>query len=221
MIKVAYCNVKDLDLEKTYPILPESRKEKVDNFIFDKDKKLSSGVYLLLKKMLDEENIEDPIIETEKDGKPYISNHENIHFNMSHAGRMVACAISDKEIGIDIEKIDPLIDMKIAQTFFYNSEYNNIKKSDKRVDQFFKYWVLKESYMKYTGLGFLLDLDKFEIILEDGETKVKNQIPDLKENEDNVKFSYFDLNQYKLAICSENEVAEIFEYDLEDLYKVL
>lgn len=218
MIKVAYCNVKDLDLEKAYPLLPESRKEKVDNFIFDKDKKLSSGVYLLLKKMLDEENIENPIIETEKDGKPYISNYENIHFNMSHAGRMVACAISDEEIGIDIEKIDPLIDMKIAQTFFYNSEYDNIKKSDNRVDQFFKYWVLKESYMKYTGLGFLLDLDKFEIILDDVETKVKNQKPELKENEDNVKFSYFDLNQYKLAICSENKVDEIFEYNLEDLY---
>ena len=218
MIKVAYCNVKDLDLEKTYPILPESRQEKVDNFIFDKDKKLSSGVYLLLKKMLDEENIDDPIIETEKDGKPYISNYENIHFNMSHAGRMVACAISDEEIGIDIEKIDPLIDMKIAQTFLYNSEYDNIKKSDNRVDQFFKYWVLKESYMKYTGLGFLLDLDKFEIVIDDGETKVKNQNPELKENEDDVKFSYFDLNQYKLAICSENEADEIFEYNLEDLY---
>lgn len=218
MIKVAYCNVKDLDLEKTYPILPESRQEKVDNFIFDKDKKLSSGVYLLLKKMLDEENIDDPIIETEKDGKPYISNYENIHFNMSHAGRMVACAISDEEIGIDIEKIDPLIDMKIAQTFFYNSEYDNIKKSDNRVDQFFKYWVLKESYMKYTGLGFLLDLDKFEIVIDDGETKVKNQNPELKENEDDVKFSYFDLNQYKLAICSENEADEILEYNLEDLY---
>ena len=143
MIKVAYCNVKDLDLEKIYPILPESRQEKVDNFIFDKDKKLSSGVYLLLKKMLDEENVNDPIIETEKDGKPYISNYDNIHFNISHAGRMVACAISDEEIGIDIEKIDPLIDMKIAQTFFYNSEYENIKKSDNRVDQFFKYWDLK------------------------------------------------------------------------------
>lgn len=218
MIKVAYCNVKDLDLEKTYPILPESRQEKVDNFIFDKDKKLSSGVYLLLKKMLDEENIDDPIIETEKDGKPYISNYENIHFNMSHAGRMVACAISDEEIGIDIEKIDPLIDMKIAQTFFYNSEYDNIKKSDNRVDQFFKYWVLKESYMKYTGLGFLLDLDKFEIVIDDGKTKVKNQNPELKENEDDVKFSYFDLNQYKLAICSENKAEEILEYDLEDLY---
>ena len=72
--------------------------------------------------------------------------------------------------------------------------------------------------MKYTGLGFLLDLDKFEIVIDDGETKVKNQNPELKENEDDVKFSYFDLNQYKLAICSENEADEILEYNLEDLY---
>ena len=54
MIKVAYCNVKDLDLEKSYPLLPENRKEKADHFIFDKDKKLSCGAYLLLKKLLDE-----------------------------------------------------------------------------------------------------------------------------------------------------------------------
>ena len=218
MIKVAYCNVKDLDLEKSIPILPENRKEKADNYIFDKDKKLCCGAYLLLKKLLAEENVEEPIIETEKDGKPYISNYDDVYFNMSHAGRMVACAISDKEIGIDIEKIDPLIDLKIAQNFFYNSEYENIKKSDNYVGEFFKYWVLKESYMKYTGLGFLLDLDKFEIISDGDETKVSNQIPDLKENEDNVKFSYFDLNQYKLAICSENKAEEILEYDLEDLY---
>ena len=218
MIKVAYCNVKDLDLEKSYPLLPENRKEKADHFIFDKDKKLSCGAYLLLKKLLDEENIENPIIETEEDGKPYISNHENVYFNMSHAGRMVACAISDSEIGIDIEKIDPLIDMKIAQTFFYNSEYENIKKSESRVDEFFKYWVLKESYMKYTGLGFLLDLDKFEIVIDEDEIKVKNQTPELKENEENIQFSFFDLSPYKLAISCEEKVDEIFEYEINDLY---
>ena len=218
MIKVAYCNVKDLDLEKSYPLLPENRKEKADNYIFDKDKKLCCGASLLLKKLLDEENIGDPIIETEKDGKPYISNYDDVYFNMSYAGRMVACAISDKEIGIDIEKIDPLIDMKIAQTFFFNSEYQNIKNSESRVDEFFKYWVLKESYMKYTGLGFLLDLDKFEIICDDGEISVKNQKEELKEDEDKVQFSYFDLNQYKFAISCEDKVDEIFEYKMEDLY---
>ena len=216
MIKAVYCNVKDLDLEKSYSLLPESRRKKAESFIFDKDKKLSCGVYLLLRKLLEEENIEDPIIKTEKEGKPYISNYDNIHFNMSHAGKMVACAISDEEIGIDIEKIDPLIDMKIAQTFFYNSEYEDIKKSDDKVDKFFKYWVLKESYMKYTGLGFNLDLDSFEIIIENEE---ENEIH-LKENPEDVdlKFNLFNVEDYKIGIASHYDVPDLIEYDLDDLY---
>ena len=218
MIKVAYCNVKDLDLEKSYKLLPENRKEKADKFIFDKDKKLSCGAYLLLKKLLEEENIDEPIIETEKDGKPYISNYEDVHFNMSQSNRMVACAISDREIGIDIEKKDPLIDLKIADTFFINGEYQTVKKSEDSIDEFFKYWVLKESYMKYTGLGFLLKTDSFEIIDDEDGFKVKNQNPNLKEDEDKIKFSLFDLNPYKLAISSQTEVDEIFEYNVEDLY---
>ena len=151
-------------------------------------------------------------------GKPYISNHEDICFNMSQSNRMVACAISNREIGIDIEKKDPLIDLKIADTFFINSEYQTVKKSENSIDEFFKYWVLKESYMKYTGLGFLLKTETFEIIDDEDGFKVRNQNPDLKEDEDKIKFSFFDLNPYKLAISSEDEVDEIFEYNVEDLY---
>ncbi len=218
MIKVAYCNVGKLNLEKAYPLLPQERKDKADSFIFDKDKKLSAGAYLLLKKLLKEENIDEFTTEVEKDGKPYISNHENIYFNFSHSNRMVACAISDSEVGIDIEKKDPLIDLKIADTFFFNSEYRTIKKSDDSIDEFFKYWVLKESYMKYTGLGFLLELKQFEIIFDGDEIKVEVKIPDLKEDGEKVKFSLFDLNPYKLAVSSEYKVDEIFEYDIDDLY---
>ena len=111
-----------------------------------------------------------------------------------------------------------MIDLKIADTFFINSEYQTVKKSENSIDEFFKYWVLKESYMKYTGLGSLLKTATFEIIDDEDGFKVRNQNPDLKEDEDKIKFSFFDLNPYKLAISSENEVDEIFEYDVEDLY---
>ena len=50
MIKLAYLNVENLDLEKSYKMLPQKRKDKVDFYRFDKDKKLSAGAYLLLKK---------------------------------------------------------------------------------------------------------------------------------------------------------------------------
>ena len=49
MIKVAYCDVSNLDMIKAYELLPKNRKEKFDNFRFDKDKKLSAGAFQLTK----------------------------------------------------------------------------------------------------------------------------------------------------------------------------
>ena len=122
MIKLAYCNVDNLDLKKVYRLLPENRSEKVDYYRFEKDKKLSAGVYLILKKLLDGENIVHPIFKTEKYGKAYISNHENIYFNLSHSSKIVLCAISEKEVGVDVENIDHEIDLDIAKHYFYNSD---------------------------------------------------------------------------------------------------
>ena len=145
MIKLAYCNVENLDLKKAYGLVSKNRREKIDFYRFENDKKLSAGAYLLLKKLLSEENITNPLFKTEKHGKAYISNHENIHFNLSHSGKVVLCAISDREVGIDIEYIDPEIDLNIAKHYFYNSEYENIMKAENRVEEFLKFWVLKES----------------------------------------------------------------------------
>lgn len=209
MIKLAYCNVENLDLTKAYPLLPQNRKEKVDYFRFMKDKKLSSGAYLLLDKLLSEEDITKPIFKTEKYGKSYISNYENIYFNLSHSGSMVACAISDTEVGVDVEYNDPTIDLDIAKHYFYNSEYDNIIKSDNPSNEFFNYWVLKESYMKYTGLGFNLELDSFEIIIKDRIS--------LKNDKNNLKFNLFDIEDYKLAICSKYDVKNFTKYSVDDL----
>ena len=209
MIKLVYCDVSDLDLSESYLHLSDERKEKVNNFRFIKDKKLSAGAYLLLKKLLNEENIVRPIFKTGEYGKAYISNYENIHFNLSHSGKFVSCAISDSEVGIDVEYNDPAIDLDIAKQYFFNTEYENIMQSEKPSDEFFNYWVLKESYMKYTGLGFNLELDEFEIMIKD---KIE-----LKDDKDHLKFNLFDIENYKLAICSKYNVDKPIKYNITDL----
>ena len=209
MIKLAYCNVEDLNLDKAYELLPNYRKDKVDNFRFIKDKKLSSGAFLLLKKLLDEINITEPVFKIGKYGKAYISNYENIYFNLSHSSNVVACAISDMEVGVDVEYIDSEIDLNIAKNYFYNEEYENIIKSKNPADEFFNYWVLKESYMKYTGLGFNLELNSFEIIKKD---KIA-----LKNNKNNLKFNLFTIDNYKLAICSKYDVNNYEKYQSKEL----
>lgn len=210
MIKLAYCNIENLDLKKAYIRVSENRQKKIDFYRFEKDKKLSAGAYLLLKKLLSEENILNPTFKTEKYGKTYISNCENIYFNLSHSGKAVLCAISDMEVGADIEYIDPEIDLNIAKHYFYNSEYENIMNAENRADEFFKYWVLKESYMKYTGLGMNLELDSFEIIIDD-EIKLKNDA-------NNLKFNLFNIKDYKIGVSSHYNVSELIEYDVDELY---
>ena len=210
MIRLAYCNVEDLDLKRAYPLVSKKRQEKIDFYRFDKDKKLSAGAYLLLKKLLSEENITKPHFKTGKYGKAYISNHENIYFNLSHSGKMVLCAISDKEVGADIEYIDPAIDLNIAKNFFYNSEYESIMNGENKHDEFFKYWVLKESYMKYTGLGMNLSLDSFEIILKDTIS--------LKDDNNSLKFNLFNVENYEIGIAGHYDVPNLIEYDINELY---
>jgi len=210
MIKIAYCNVENLDLNKSYNLVSKNRQEKINFYRFEKDKKLSAGAYLLLKKLLVNENITNPTFKTERYGKTYISNFENIYFNLSHSGKMVLCAISDMEVGVDIEYNDPEIDLDIAKHYFYNSEYENIMNSKHPTDEFFKYWVLKESYMKYTGLGMNLNLNSFEIIIGD-EIKLKN-------DNKNLKFNLFNISNYKIGIASHYNVSELIEYNADELY---
>lgn len=210
MIKLAYCNVEDLDLKKAYPLASKNRQEKIDFYRFDKDKKLSCGAYLLLMKLLSEENIIGPEFEFNEYGKAYISNHEGIYFNLSHSGKMVLCAISDKEVGADIEYIDPEIDLDIARHYFYNSEYRGIMNAESKAEEFFKYWVLKESYMKYTGLGMNLQLDSFEIMIGD-EIQLKDDDKDLK-------FGLFDIGDYKIGIAGHYKVSDLIEVDIDELY---
>ena len=209
MIRLAYCNVENLDLKKAYSSVSKDRQDKIDFYRFEKDKKLSAGAYLLLKKLLSEENITNPLFKTEKYGKAYISNFENVYFNLSHSGKMVLCAISDREVGVDIEYSDPEIDLNIAKLYFYNGEYESIMNSKNPADEFVKYWVLKESYMKYTGLGMNLKLDSFEIKIGD-EIKLKN-------DDEGLKFNLFNVENYKIGIASHYEVSNLIEYDVTEL----
>lgn len=227
MIKIAICNVKELEVEKAIPQVSSKRQDKIRMYHFIKDKKLSCGAELLLNKMLFEENISDPKYSEDYYHKPYIKNHD-IEFNLSHSKEMVACAISDKTVGIDIEYVEKDIDLNIAKQYFYDKEYENIIQSENKADEFFKYWVLKESFMKYTSLGFNLELNEFNIDIKDEDINVilknkKKTLSQIRNNKnrtislDNLYLNFFEFKDYKLAITSQEEVSEFRIYDVKEL----
>ena len=85
--------------------------------------------------------------------KPYLKNYDNIFFNVSHSDCFVVCAINNKEIGVDIQKITKYND-QIAKYIFDNNEYESLKFS-KNIDLLFtKLWAKTESILKLQGKGF-------------------------------------------------------------------
>lgn len=93
-------------------------------------------------------------------GKPYATGLP-VFFSISHSGDMVVCAVSEKEIGIDIEKIRP-VNLRAAEKFATEKELAYIKNNE---NGFFDIWTLKEAFFKCIGTGLGADIKKvsFEI----------------------------------------------------------
>ena len=94
-------------------------------------------------------------------GKPYLIDCPNIHFNISHSGDYIACAISEEPVGIDIEQIKSA-DIHIAHRFFAMDEVEYIQ-SDDANSRFYEVWTMKESRIKLEGLGLYKPLSSFSV----------------------------------------------------------
>ncbi|MEK4663733.1 4'-phosphopantetheinyl transferase superfamily protein [Priestia sp. FSL H7-0729] len=103
-------------------------------------------------------------------GKPSLSHHTNVPFNVSHSGDWIALISGGtNELGVDLEKIAP-IDMQIAERFFspMESQFLAAVPVDRQMETFYRLWTLKESYIKAVGMGLSIPLDSFAILLDEG-----------------------------------------------------
>ena len=93
-----------------------------------------------------------------KYGKPCFRIHPEVRFNISHSGDLVICAVSDFEIGIDIQEKSRMNTDRIAKKIMSSAEHKKYLESSERQDFFYRVWVMKESYVKWTGDGITREL---------------------------------------------------------------
>ena len=99
----------------------------------------------------------------DKNGKPYIKNLPDFHFNISHSENAVVVAISNSEVGIDCEKLRSA-DLRIAKRRFTEKEYAYITEDSSNTDlRFFEIWTKKEAFLKQNGKGITLPLNSFDV----------------------------------------------------------
>ena len=181
MMKIYYLNLMDCrdlpdDFFKTW--LPESSRKRIAGFRNDKVRRSKMLGESMVRSILFRERgmtPEDYSIVLGEHGKPYVVGMpEPFYFNISHSGDYVVCAVSDREIGIDIERIGK-VRMEVARRFFHPEEIKVLEAlpESRQTDAFFSYWSVKEAFLKYTGAGLSASLSVFEVLFEGNRVRVQ------------------------------------------------
>ena len=143
-------------------------------------------------------------------GKPYLAGDTGLHFNLSHSGERVICALSDRPVGTDIQLVEPEPRLKLARRFFFPDELDYIRSRPDRAAQaaaFFRLWALKESVLKFTGQG-LFPLREFEFQIEDRPVLRRGRLAD------RLQFWEEASPGYQIALCGEAPFEEPERIDL-------
>lgn len=193
-------SIPDSYFERSISTLPSPLKERALRCSSTAVKRQRAGGALLLTKVLRENGIELPVFSFGEHGKP---KAEGIYFNISHSANLIALALSENEVGCDIELIRNA-PFHIADRFFSPDEQKWIFSFSKEDTNraFFRIWTAKESYMKYKGMGFSLPPSAFEIGL-------KNKNSPFIANDPECFFKEYCGEGFVLTICScDNDFAD-------------
>ncbi len=152
-------DLSDDEYFKWYSLMSKSKKERVDRFRFVEDKKRTVAGEMLARKMISEYCGVSPeaiAFEVAENGKPYAKGL-NVHFNISHSGDFVVCAVDNNPVGIDIEKVRP-IDYFVIKRVCSEQELNEINQlldnksetisNPTVLQKFFEIWTKKEATYK-------------------------------------------------------------------------
>lgn len=154
-----------------------------------------------------DEQIEIKIKRKEK-GKPFLESPLGVYVSATHSGEYCMIAVSDQEIGIDLQTHERLRGetandsdercLKLSNRFFHPEEYELVKLNVKQ--NFFDVWSAKESYVKYTGEGIDDNFWTYSVLPEN-ITKIPASWTKM-----NVFFEMIDFKKdYSLFICSETK----------------
>ena len=132
-------------------------------------------------------------------GKPYLKGYPKFYFNISHTRNALAVAVSDSEVGVDIERVKAA-EHGISDRFFALPEREYIVNSLNPDKAFYEVWTRKESYIKYIGQGLSMSLTSFSVL----DTELENLT------------TVFERGDYLISVCNKGQ-SPVSIYDVDVL----
>lgn len=161
-------------------IQPEE-KARISRYVFQNDAKSSLVGRLMLRKYVHLSTkmpYEEIRFGRDDRGKPHLLGVGDVSlgFNISHQGDYVVLAgNTQKNVGIDVMKIEKPVNKNIPEFFrlmnrqFSKHEWCMIRSFPTEMEQvacFYRFWCLKESYVKNIGIGINIPLHEISFCLK-------------------------------------------------------
>ena len=117
--------------------------------------------FLMLKELLVENNLvpasDSLLFGFNSHGKPHLTAHSHIHFNISHCPKAIAVAVDDKPIGVDVERYVTPSD-SLLNYCMNDNEVKQVLASPFPERTFASFWTQKEALFKQRGTGITHEL---------------------------------------------------------------
>ncbi len=110
-----------------------------------------------------------PAVARRPGGKPWFPAAPQRRFSLSHSGGLALCALSDREVGADVELVRPRR-AGLARYVLGDREFQWFTAQGGRWEDFYTLWTLKEARAKCTGEGLRGPAREIAVpLLEPGE----------------------------------------------------
>jgi 4'-phosphopantetheinyl transferase len=215
--------------------LPIDELKRIDQYVYQRDVKFTLIGQLLIRYLLTRvfhKKSSSFVIQRTKYHRPFIQSNRSFDFNLSHHNQLVCIAGTfHGQIGCDTmlyrtEKIRK-DNYELFRKKFTLNEYNAIEKDR---NNFYRLWCLKESYVKWLGIGIGFPLLRLNFhlqsktwnsneIISDTILEIDNQL-----NKNNIRFDeqiifLSDNEQQIITLClSMNNPCQSFvELNIDDI----
>lgn len=193
--------------QKAYGYVDEGRRKKVDACRTVQMKAASLAAGFLAQYALDQSGYADCRILYGEKGQPFLQKKDRVEkeppacLSLSHSGDYAVCAVSDRPVGVDIQK-RTAVRTGMLRHFFTEDECGRFVRRfeteqtradwggsalskdpaqgrssflpEAAAEEFLRLWTAKESYMKLTGRGMEIGFSNLSVDLEGGVIRERN-----------------------------------------------
>ena len=187
--------------EECLALLPEKRRKKAEKLINKNDALLSAAAGLMLKELFGEKAEK---IKYNEHGKPFFEHGP--FFSISHSRQYSVVAVSENEIGIDIEMHENPSE-RLMNRCFTEEEREFAGNS---AENFLRIWTAKEAVLKFLGTGFSFSPKNFSVLPLSAEHEIEGK---------KIRFFCGKIEDVPItaAFCGNDDIFEITEFQPEDL----